>query len=209
MGMITSWRTLPVLPPIPLISSSDPALQPLCDAISAFCDDIGGRFSLGTPWVKDGFLYATDGRQIIRMHVGNRQGETFTIQPPHGDGEVKRPRTAKLFQEEILESAWSRCDVELPVDRPCDKCDGNGTKKCGHCQHVAKCGECANGVIEAGDVVVVLGLRIQKESFAKLLALRQVGELQIARKKTGDSISFRVLRASGEKVVDGLMMANY
>lgn len=109
------------------------------DIFAACCADKDTRYSLSKPFVRDGYLCATDGKIAVRAP---------TDDPPSGKG----PNVGELpWDIPVL----GECDIPLmPEFTPppcehckgtkkikCDECDGGGTIEC-----VCPCGECAHDV---------------------------------------------------------------
>jgi RNA polymerase subunit RPABC4/transcription elongation factor Spt4 len=83
------------------------------EAIYLFCDAYFPRYAIGDPWVKDGTLYATDGRIAIAIDADL---------PDTNDGR-RRPNVEELLVEP---KEWHPLPDELPEgtlrDGPCWYC---------------------------------------------------------------------------------------
>lgn len=196
--MITKASELPALPPIPPMTTSDPALQSLCDAMCGFCTDevqVNG-FSFDTPWVRDGLLYATNGYTIARFDVRNGRGSSFVIREPANDP-ARRPRDPGASFRLSNPLAW----INAPPYSPCSRCGATGTFECESCGHKESCNACRG----TKETVSICGVMISIEVHRKLDAFRKVGLLQVSH-VSSDKIAFRVLGTDGAVVVDGVCM---
>lgn len=103
------------------------------DPIFADCVGKSGRYTIGRPWVRGGFAYATNGRIVVRQPV--------TLQ----DTTHNAPDALAMFNE----SKPSGTIILLPDIGPnrsatmlCDECHGDGHCDCSRCGQDAECYEC-------------------------------------------------------------------
>jgi hypothetical protein len=106
------------------------------------------RFLLTKPFVKDGWMYATDGRWIARVR-------TDLPDSVPGDGDRKFVDVAKLFETsldctepwpawngETREKECDDCGGSGRVMKTCDTCNGTGRCTCDKCGDRHDCGKC-------------------------------------------------------------------
>ena len=94
-------------------------IQPI--DLTRFCDIEDSRYALDTPWVHDGWRYATDGTICVRVPAGEEPDS-----PPVFSKERKqrkRPKAYKLFTEFPV---CSECLDALGEPVPCDACQATG-----------------------------------------------------------------------------------
>lgn len=98
--------------------------------LTPFCDPDGEY--LATPWVKDGWRYATDGRVCVRVLADGEPNE-----PPL----LKRalPSVAQMFS--AVDGEW----LIWPAIPPCNLCHGKSAAlvNCSNCRGSGRC-ECAD-----------------------------------------------------------------
>jgi hypothetical protein len=114
--------------------------------LSIFCDPESSRFSIQTPFVKQGQLCATDGRILVCV----------TVPPGTLESEGRTPNVLPLIEPVGFVKEWHplpdvnstciRCDQKGNHERPCDCMHGICTCKCG-CSH--ECEACEDGVIKS------------------------------------------------------------
>ena len=113
--------------------------------LSPFCDSKDdSRYSLGTPWIDDGWQYATDSRVCVRQPTTKR---------PPDDGQ-RRPKVDSLFAN------FPRCVEKWPAHdgvkarRPCQKCEevvprmlviGGRMIACEYCLNIHALGDVLHG----------------------------------------------------------------
>jgi len=116
------------------------------DQIFDLCCDCDGRF--GKPFHHGGYLYATDGRIVVRR-------------VEEGPDAKNIPRVDDAFSKNTAQS-WSPFVVDIPLcescggnirkltdqcpicdgDGECEECDGEGEKQCSCCDKMSDCDEC-------------------------------------------------------------------
>ena len=122
--------------------------------LQQFCADGTSRYNFHRPFVKGGFLWATDARILVRVH----SDEPDTV-PEHG----KFPNVMAVW-EPGFDSAGEF--VPLPNLRyelvACEECGGCGRYICPTCEHEDDCSECDG----SGEVFSPCWLKIGANSFA-------------------------------------------
>lgn len=116
------------------------------------------RYSVGLPFVRGEWVYATDGCIVVRTRA---TPEVVALLPP---GDRRVPEAEAIFDNateyapEPVEFAVEQpakcgtCDGKrrLP-ERECDECDGEGEMTCLHCGYAHACPDCGGkGVLPAG-----------------------------------------------------------
>ena len=139
-------------------------LLPFCEAEA----EESGRYSLKSPWIHDGWEYATDSRVCVRQPTTKR---------PPDDGQ-RRPDVDTLFEN------FPECVEKWPVHdgvkakRPCRKCRGTGrtTCECPVCEdmHKATCPHCVDGQEVAFRLLHIGGRMIAGEYCLKIESLGEV-----------------------------------
>lgn len=117
------------------------------ERLKRFCDNCNGKYHLSTPWVQDGFMYATDGRIIVRVPF---EGE-------YDNGGEKYPDGSSVFRPLPDVAVWASwpsfpenhglkqcfaCGGEGCDFKVCEMCDGDGSHKCKECGTYHGCGIC-------------------------------------------------------------------
>ena len=155
-------------------------LSPFCESES----EESGRYSLKSPWIEDGWQYATDSR------IGVRQP---TADSPAND-DTKHPEAAWLFEN------FPRCTDKWPhhdgttVSQQCPTCTGTMKTgcECPDCEHVhqASCPCCVDGTVPGPRLLVIGGRMIAGKYCLKIHALGNV--LYCPDGKPGDHLAFSV-----------------
>lgn len=104
--------------------------------LTPYCDDPGGRYSLDTPFVIDGWKYATDGRCCVRI----------PCEEPNTDGR-KIPKANELFADVVglAYETWPNSPIHR-CKGPCVFCHGDKMYPSTVCKN---CG--GNGYMEHED----------------------------------------------------------
>lgn len=116
--------------------------------LQAWCGD-SNRFDLSKPFVLRGFLYATDGRRIIRIPSGEPDTVTDKRFPLAYEIFSPMPSNASLYQP-WPEANYSECERECLECKgkgrinthPCTYCEGEGEVECETCHHETECVHC-------------------------------------------------------------------
>lgn len=139
-------------------------LRPFCDT-----DDEDGRYNLTTPWVFNGWQYASDGR------IGVREPCTFADTPFQvSAGDKKRPTIEYLFEQfPSCTQPWPAHDGEK-VKRKCPVCKGEedvtcNCPKCGK-DHLGPCQNCEDGTVLVPKPLIIAGRKIAGEYCLKIQA---------------------------------------
>jgi hypothetical protein len=134
--------------------------------LQQFCDEEceNGRYSIAKPFVKSGYLYATDARIVVRVRTSKRQG--------NGD-KKKTPDVAGLWKDEFESSAKF---VPLPTDLralsqiKCGYCDGKKSTVCKECGHRKKCEKCRGiGRLAIKKEWVEIGINLYDVKYYRLI----------------------------------------
>jgi len=99
-----------------------------------FCSTDDCRESIMTPFVRDGWKYATDGRIMVRIK---------TDEPDDSGQPHKRPNAAKLFEGFDVSKleAFNLPELKGVENQTCRYCSGNGVQTCS-LGHDHDCDEC-------------------------------------------------------------------
>lgn len=98
-----------------------------------FCAKETGRYMINDPWVKDGYLIATNGRICVRIPVADADSPPVTEPyPPMQDLPWKSEYEDPIEIPEIPELAKEQCMA----------CNGHGVHSCPDCDHRHECGNC-------------------------------------------------------------------
>ena len=117
--------------------------------LQQFCDGDSYRYCMGSPYVKGGYLCATDCRIAVRIP---------SDEPDRQAGEGRTPDLHHVFKGENFESVTEplvisetiRGNVECETcdstgylrHSPCPGCDGGGEVECDSCGHMDECETC-------------------------------------------------------------------
>lgn len=132
--------------------------------LQTFCSEDDCRESIMTPFVRNGWKYATDGRIMVRVK---------TDEPDDSNEPHKRPNAAKLF--EVFDV--SKLDaVDLPeltgvTTQKCRYCNGNGVQTCS-LGHDHDCDECdGTGEVEEWPSQDIGACRFSERYLSKIITL--------------------------------------
>lgn len=98
--------------------------------LEPFCDPEAGRYALGHPWGDGKYIYASDGKIVVRI------SDDGSAQPPAG----KVPRMEEINRQIDSASQWQQwpgietcetCGNSGAIITTCDRCKGTGMCKCG------------------------------------------------------------------------------
>lgn len=125
---------------MPLLDTLDPLL--------AECtDDQDGRYTLTKPWIRNGFVYATDGRILVRQ--ATKQADTTDDKPPGGAEHMfdeSKPRGKSIPLPDIGMELGDRLVCEKckgkNSSKTCSECNGEGSHVCPTCSHAKPCRAC-------------------------------------------------------------------
>lgn len=162
--------------------------------LSKFCGSDEWRWvSIGQPFSRHDFTYATDGKILIRVP---RRGEV-----PEND---KAPHAERVWPKEWPTDFSPIQAISLaPVEFvPCDMCDGRGTQhECPDC--TCKCRECGgDGSLKVASAVTIYDRAINSR-LAKLLA--ELPSASIAQ-PAGNIVCFRF---DGGEGIASLLKSNH
>lgn len=125
--------------------------MPLLDTLdSLFADCTGdedGHYTLTKPWIRNGFVYATDGKIVVRQAV--KQSDTTGDKPP---GDVDREFDASTPTGQSIplpdigmelgdRLVCEKCKGKNP-SKTCSECNGKGKHVCPTCSHAKPCRAC-------------------------------------------------------------------
>lgn len=113
----------------------------------AFCDQESFKYALGTPLVKDGRRYATDGRIILCQSV-----DSPDIVPKEG----RVPNCAAVVQDIDCDSRTFSNIPDVDLDFKCENCERiaslpKGEMRCDVCEGSGDCLECGGDGDEVCD----------------------------------------------------------
>jgi hypothetical protein len=95
--------------------------------LKPFCSKDESRISINTPFIQDGFTYATDGRMLLRVR------SALECAPPIGNP----PKIGPYFQFPPEDAKPLAFDFSKLGDQPglvdCEDCGGSGYWNCSHC----------------------------------------------------------------------------
>lgn len=131
--------------------------------LQPFCSVDETRASLMTPWVFNGWQYATDGRICIRI----KTDEMDDSNEPY-----KRPDVSMLFADFNVEGLEP---FEIPtldgvILHECEDCDGTGEQTC-DMGHKHECPECDDGTFEEWPKKEIGGHLFSERFLSKMTAL--------------------------------------
>lgn len=141
MGEVATTIDLDTLPPI----------------FRECCADMSSRYTLDAPWVQDGFIYALDGRILVRMPAPEGAQNTTEPVPPMdklglGEDRWESDPIADFTLPEPEIIACRVCAGSGKAVRECVECGGYGEKECSRCGHTNECDECrGKGTIRVND----------------------------------------------------------
>lgn len=115
---------------MPLIDTLDPIFA---DCVA----DEDGRYTLTEPWIRQGFIYATDGRIAVRQPI--TQPDTTDYGSPANAGQM-------FDDSKLTGKAITLPDIGPEPSAICTDCKGRKPKKCGTCHGS---GECACSVCDS------------------------------------------------------------
>jgi hypothetical protein len=102
--------------------------------LSPFCAEEDGRYRFANPWIKGGWMCATNGAIAIRVSCGDKPdtAETENQKFPPLDSVIKH-------DESVATVKW-------PLGAtPCKTCDMTGRKPCKECGRSGVCEHCGEG----------------------------------------------------------------
>lgn len=123
--------------------------------LSVFCDPTTGattRYDLATPWVFDGWRYATEGKILVR--------EPAPGEPSAGDirafgsNEGKRPRAHEFFDTFPPDGFIQDWPAVEYGEEPCEACGGKEKCRCSRCGAQHECQECNGRGRELKDTMI-------------------------------------------------------
>ncbi len=103
------------------------------------------RYGIDKPFVRDGYVCATDGRIAVRMktQMPSTPGSTPKIEDLNWNKGYKSvPIDLPNLGDEPKDKKCSKCDGIGRADFLCDKCDGYGDSECFECGHEKDCVAC-------------------------------------------------------------------
>jgi hypothetical protein len=108
--------------------------------LTPFCSVDETRMAINTPFVLNGWKYATDGRVCVRIK---------TYEPDDSNEPYKRPKASDLFKGFNVGGLES---FEIPDLKgvemlECDECNGAGSVTCNY-GHEHECDMCEGGTVE-------------------------------------------------------------
>lgn len=129
-----------------------------------FCSVDETRMGINTPFVRDGWKYATDGRICVRIP---------TNEPDDSNEPHKRPDAAAIFQGFDVTGLVPFVIPELQgvKDKKCPSCNGYGHSTCDH-GHQHECDDCdETGVIEEWPKADIGGNDFSERYLSKIVNL--------------------------------------
>ena len=143
--------------------------------LTSFCSPdktTTGHCTLTSPWIYNGWQYATDGRICVRQ-------PTLQVAYPPTDDDMKRPAAFHLFSDfpKNCSRPWPKHDGGT-VDVNCPTCNGSGREDC-NCptcgtDHSRPCLDCAYGKVPVPKVQTIAGRKIAGTYCLKIQALGDV-----------------------------------
>lgn len=115
------------------------------DPIFADCLGENDRFALAEPWIRKGFVYATNGSIVMRQptqspetsHRGPQCGDAFDENKPTGKAIPLPDIGPELGDRAICEQCKGKDSTKT-----CDMCKGTGKHVCPTCKHEKPCRAC-------------------------------------------------------------------
>lgn len=118
----------------------------------ACCAEVIGHLKIITPFVTNGWLYATDGRIIVRTPSTdpNTEGRLPDAGGVYYYGEFdKEPTPIPSVNYPTEKVVCPECDGVLGIERKCKECGGNREIDCRECDRAMDCPECyGTGTVE-------------------------------------------------------------
>jgi len=111
------------------------------------------RKALQEPFALDGWLYATDGRRVIRTNTDDLDDNTIVsgyIRNLYFEIENQQPWPNPGIELECV-TCCCKCDGAGHEAIVCAQCDGTGERECFHCGSIYACDRCTKGWIIGKD----------------------------------------------------------
>lgn len=157
-----------------------------CTAFKAFCDPAWRQYRLDSPFVRDHWLCAIDGRAAIMRPISDPDTEVDgkvpdvvkIIQDKHLGNHQWQPWPDTVLVNHSLEDCETCDGSGFESQEECPECHGDGETECFECGHTDDCDECDGaGKIGSGKCAACSGERKTMQPFSC-----RIGSLLISHK---------------------------
>ncbi len=165
-------------------------LMPFCEASESM------RYAMDKPWRSGEYVYATDGRILIRVDWKRATNAVAPVgRVPDCESLIKVSSGIKDWQPLEMPIDCNACENTSRELETCYQCGGSGKHKC-DCGHAHQCGECSGrGRSRSNEyckkcMVVLFGLSFQAR-YVRLVAAMPSVQVGVASNNRQGSVFFK------------------